>query len=179
MECKAEGENKFLHNNQCVSFCPRSNFMILGNKSCKRCSDENCSEEIPRTNFNMISNSPLSYTAKIDKKIFFKSFYSENKLLLETSDENKKYCRSQLKGMKEGVDYKVTNSSKFIFNQLECTAEFEFFRSFRDKEVEIKLDPSLNSGGNMIIGEDDNPIYIRNGVYKIEKYQRYKFFGFC
>jgi hypothetical protein len=84
--------------------------------------------------------------------------------------------------MEENIDYKVTTTSSYKFNQLECQAEFEFFRSFRDNDVEFSLDPSLYSGKNMIISDDDNPVYVKSGLYNIEKYQRwvlYQFFGFC
>ena len=120
----------------------------------------------------MTPDSTTKFSAKIDKKIFLKSVTSRRRLQ-ESDGQSIEYCSARVKGLEESIDYKVTNQSNFSFNFLECSADFEFFRSFRDKEVEFSLNPSLYSGNNAIIDENNNPVYVQNGIYKITKYQRY------
>lgn len=146
---------------------------MTGNKSCKQCSDSSCSKEITRTDFVITEDSPIRFTAKVGKKLFFKTFNASLGRLLQTSTgSSEQYCSSKLKGLEEGKDYRVSNSSSFKSNELECTAEFEFFRSFRDKQVVFDLEPSLYSGNNVIIGEDNNPVYVKSGLYDVKEYQR-------
>jgi hypothetical protein len=153
---------------QCVKFCPFSYFSIKVNSSCKQCSTTSCDKEIPRTPFVITSLSSTKYVGKIDKKIFFKTFSSNRLLQGEAID----YCSTRVKGLELNKDYKVTTTSTFNFNILECTSELEFFQSFRDKDLEFNLNPSLYSGNNVIVDDQNNPVYTKTGIFNINKYQR-------
>ena len=169
LQCKKDSADGLQYNDECVKFCPFSYFSIPSNSSCKQCSTKSCDKEIPRTPFVITSQSATRYVGKIDKKIFFKTFSSNSRLLQgETID----YCTTRVKGLELNKDYKVTTTSKFNFNILECTSELEFFQSFRNKDLEFNLNPSLYSGNNVIVDEQNNPVYTKTGVFNISKYQR-------
>jgi hypothetical protein len=172
LQCKTDSEKGLQYKDECVSFCPFSFFSIPGNSSCKQCSTTSCNAEISRTPFTITSQSPTKYVGKIDKKIFFKSFSSVSRRL-QAGDID--YCLTNIKGLELNKDYKVNTTSKFTFNILECTSELEFFRSFRDKDLEMNLNPSLYSGNNVIIDDQNNPVYAKTGIFKITEYQRFFF----
>lgn len=95
------------------------------------------------------------------------------RILQETPSKTDEYCLAEIKTLKEEQDYTVKVTSSLVDNILTCNAEFDLFRSFRNKHVEFKLNPNLYSGNNVIIDENQNPVYLSEGIYNITEFQRY------
>lgn len=147
--------------------------MILANNSCKQCSSISCDAELPRTKFVISAESPTKFTAKIEKKLFFRRFDQSNSRRLQAADaDSGDYCSSLVKGLERGIDYKVETSSSLNSNYLECTSNFDFFRSFKNKELSFDLNPSYFSGNNVITDNERNPVYVEPGSFLIEQFQR-------
>ena len=82
------------------------------------------------------------------------------------------YCKSSIKGLVKEKDYKVSLSSSLSNNFLTCTAKYEFFKSFRNRNLEFDLNEDLYTGNNLVLDENNNPVYVTTGVYKIEEFHR-------
>lgn len=117
------------------------------------------------------SRSASSYnTFSIDQTI---TDSGSERILQETTANTDEYCLAEIKTLKEKQDYTVKVTSSLTDNILTCNAEFDLFRSFRNKNVEFKLNPNLYSGNNVIIDENQNPVYLSEGIYNITEFQRY------
>ena len=162
-----------------MSFCPYKYFTILNNKSCKRCSSNSCALEIPRTIFKVTEDSPTKYTATLDKPVFFKQLnisaafiVASSSRILQSSAAQNPYCNVKIQDLENKKDYLVKLTSTFENNLMNCVAEFEFYKSFKNKELTFELDQSFYSGNNVITDESNSPVYVSAGVFDIKQFQR-------
>lgn len=160
-----------------MPFCPYSYFVIAQNKSCKQCLSTNCSLEIKRTPFTITQISENNFNAKLSKEIFLKQLnitqLTYSKLFqTTTSSGDANYCDVSIESLSNNVDYQLTNTSTLDKNILNCNMNFDFYKSFKNKSMNVDLNSSLFSGQKVIIDSENNPVYVDQGSFLIPQFRK-------